>query len=91
MKLQIVPMTIKEAQAYIATHHRHHQPPVGALFSVAVAEGDRICGVATVGRPVARPLDDGWTVEVTRNCTDGTKNAPSMLYGACWRAAKALG
>lgn len=51
----------------------------------------RIVGVAVVGRPVARMLDDGWTLEVTRCCSDGTRNVPSMLYGAAWRAARALG
>ena len=51
----------------------------------------KIVGVAIVGRPVARSFDDGWTVEVTRTCTDGTANANSKLYGACWRAAQALG
>jgi hypothetical protein len=44
-----------------------------------------------VGRPISRYLDDGLTLEVNRCCTDGTKNACSMLYGAAWRAAKALG
>lgn len=44
-----------------------------------------------VGRPVGRWLDDGITLEVNRCCTDGTKNACSLLYGAAWRAAKALG
>lgn len=43
------------------------------------------------GRPVARGLDDGHTIEVVRLATDGTPNACSMLYGACWRAARALG
>jgi hypothetical protein len=44
-----------------------------------------------VGRPVARHADDGWTLEVTRCCTDGTQNACSTLYAAAWRAARALG
>lgn len=43
------------------------------------------------GRPVARLLDDGMTIEVNRTCTLGEKNANSMLYGASWRAAKAMG
>lgn len=43
------------------------------------------------GRPVSRRLDDGFTLEVNRVCTDGTKNACSMLYGASCRAAKAMG
>lgn len=48
-------------------------------------------GVAIVGRPVSRHVQDGWTCEVTRLATDGAKNACSMLYGAAWRAARALG
>lgn len=82
---------VKEANKFVEEHHRHHKPVVGHKFSIAVAENERIVGVAIVGRPVSRYLDDGWTLEVTRCCTDGTYNACSMLYGAAWRAAKAMG
>jgi hypothetical protein len=89
--LSVVPVTLREAFAYVAEHHRHHKPPQGGLFAVAVADGDRICGVVIVGRPVARKAADGWTAEVTRLCTDGTRNAPSMLYRSAWRAARGMG
>lgn len=97
MTLDIVPMTLAEANDFVAEHHRHHRPVVGAKFSVGVVrESDPPCGgvlsgVAIVGRPVARHLDDGWTLEVTRVATDGTPNACSALYGAARRAAFALG
>lgn len=91
MGLSIVPISQKEAFLFVKQLHRHHKPPVGSVFQLAVAKDDAIVGVVTVGRPVARRLDDGWTLEVNRCCTDGTKNACSMLYGAAWRAAKALG
>lgn len=84
-------MTIADARAYVEQQHRHHPAPLSGLFAVGVAEGESVRGVAIVGRPVARVLDDGWTVEVTRVATDGARNACSMLYGACWRAARALG
>jgi hypothetical protein len=84
-------MTITEAKAYVARVHRHHRPPVSGLFAVGCALGEEVVGVAVVGRPVARMLDDGWTAEVTRVATNGTPNACSVLYGACWRAARALG
>lgn len=90
-RLAVVPCSIQDAKRYIDEHHRHHRPPVSGLFAVAVASDANICGVAIVGRPVSRVLDDGWTAEVTRTCTDGTKNVCSMLYAACWRAARALG
>lgn len=91
MRLELQPITFPEAAAFIAAHHRHHLPPIGWKFGIAVNDGERVVGVVTVGRPVARRLDNGWTLEVTRCCTDGTKHAASMLYGAAWRAAKALG
>ena len=84
-------MSITDAKFFILHYHRHHQPLVSGLFAVGCACGLDIVGVAVVGRPVARHLDNGWTAEVTRLCTDGTKNVASKLYSACWRAARALG
>ena len=89
--LEIVPMTLREANAYVEQHHRHHGPVTGQKYSIGLSDGEKIVGVAIVGRPVSRHLDDGWTLEVNRLCTDGTKNACSMLYAAAWRAAKAMG
>lgn len=89
--LELCPMTLKEANAYVEQHHRHHGPVVGHKFSIGLSDGEKIVGVAIVGRPVARHLDDGWTLEVNRLCTDGTRNACSMLYSAVWRAARAMG
>ena len=87
----IVPLTLAEANEFVRQHHRHHKPVPGAKFAIGVEEGGKIVGVAIVGRPVARLLDDGYTAEVIRTCTDGTRNANSMLYGAAWRAARAMG
>lgn len=89
--LHIRPITLRDAAAFVAAHHRHNKPPRGHKFSVAVYEGNHLAGVACAGRPVARHFDDGLTLEVNRTCTDGAKNANSMLYGAVWRAAKAMG
>ena len=91
-RLTIVPTTHREARAFIAEHHRHHRPSAGAVFCLAVTDDDgTVRGVAQVCRPVARMLSDGWTLEVTRVATDGCPNACSALYGAAWRAARALG
>ena len=90
--IEIVPVSISDARAFLDQHHRHHRAPVSGLFAVAVADrGGDVRGVAIVGRPIARFNDDGFTAEVTRVATDGARNACSMLYGACWRAARALG
>lgn len=91
MTLQLVPVTFRAANAFVAEKHRHHKPVVGMKFCLRVAENEETRGVAIVGRPVARRLDDGFTLEVNRLCTDGAQNACSMLYGAARRTAKAMG
>ena len=90
--LSLVPMALAEANEYVRLHHRHNVPVRGCKFCVGVvSEAGGLRGVAIAGRPVARSLDNGRTLEILRVCTDGTANAPSMLYGACRRAGKALG
>jgi hypothetical protein len=91
VSLSVVPLALSEANALVETLHRHHAPVVGHKFSIGAADGEKIVGAAIVGRPVSRHLDDGWTLEVNRCVTDGTRNACSLLYGAAWRAAKAMG
>ena len=73
--LEIVPMTLREANAFVEQNHRHHGATVGHKFSIGLSDGEKIVGVAIVGRL----------------CTDGTRNACSMLYAAAWRAARAMG
>lgn len=87
-------ITLREAQAFVERHHRHHGSPVGHKLSIGVRiKGtDDLVGVAIVSRPVARLFDDGGdTLEVSRTCTDGTRNANSALYGAVWRICRELG
>lgn len=89
--LVIRPCHIRQARDYVKEYHRHNIPPVGGKFAVACYDGDRICGVAIAGRPVARHSDDGTTLEILRCCTDGTYNACSKLYGAVCRIAFDMG
>jgi len=91
MSLRHQRIEFEAAAAFVSEHHRHHTPPTGHFFSIAAFDGDRLCGVVMVGRPVARARQDGLTAEVTRLCTDGTRNACSFLYGRASRAALALG
>lgn len=91
-RLTIVPCELADANLFIREHHRHHGAMVHHRFSLAVCDEDgTVCGVAIVDRPAARALSDGWTLEARRVATDGFPNACSALYGACWRATKALG
>ena len=92
LPLHLVPIHLSDANEFVRLHHRTHKRVPGCKFCVGVADGGgQLRGVAICGRPIARHTDDGWTLEVNRTCTDGTPNANSMLYGAAWRAAKALG
>jgi hypothetical protein len=89
--LELVPMSLKEANAFVTAKHRHHGEVQGHVFSLGCTQDGNVVGVCTVGRPVARMLQDGWTLEVTRMATDGTKNACSFLYSKAWRAVQGLG
>ncbi len=90
-RLQLLPLDLAEANAFVEQLHRHHRPVVGHKFSLGASLGAEVVGVAIVGRPVSRHRDDGMTLEVSRLCTDGTRNACSFLYGAAARACFALG
>jgi hypothetical protein len=91
VSLELVPVTLTEAKAFVGAEHRHHAPPVGHRWSIGAGADGKLVGVVVVGRPVARMADDGLTAEVTRLATDGTKNACSLLYSAAARAATAMG
>ncbi|MFY9479146.1 MAG: XF1762 family protein [Aquabacterium sp.] len=99
MSLRIAPVTLDQANAFVARLHRHNKPVTGYRFAVGCEAQTRLldgpewvlCGVAIVGRPVSPKLDDGRAAEITRLCTDGTANACSMLYAAARRAARAMG
>ncbi|MEU9925088.1 XF1762 family protein [Streptomyces griseoluteus] len=91
-RLHVVPIRQRDAKEFVTVWHRHHKAPAGAVFCIGAADEDgTLRAVAMVGRPVARAFDNGQTLEVTRTATDGVRNANSLLYGAAWRAAKALG
>lgn len=77
MGVELVPVTLKEANAFVEKYHRHHRAVTGHKFSIAASDGEKIVGVVIVGRPVSRYLDNGITLEVTRLCTDGTRNVVS--------------
>lgn len=78
--LELVPVTLREANGFVQQYHRHHKQVAGHKFSIGVAQDGKLVGVAICGRPVSRRLDNGTTLEVNRLCTDGTRNACSILY-----------
>lgn len=91
-RLCVVPVRLARANEFVERLHRHHRPVPGALFAIGVQDqAEMLRGVAIVGRPVARMLDDGLSAEIVRTCTDGTRNACSMLLAAARKACKAMG
>lgn len=91
MMIKAVPVSLKQAQAYVDELHRHHVHTVGDKYRVGAEVDGKLVGVVQVGRPVSRYLDDGKTLEVIRLCTDGTKDVCSFLYAKSARIAKELG
>lgn len=90
--MELTPITLRQAKAFVSEHHRHNAAPQGHKFSIGLTEGGELIGVCIVGRPSARHMDDGYTEEVLRVCVlEGKQNANSMLYGAAARACKAMG
>lgn len=93
MKIEAVPMTLKQAGEFVTGWHRHNKAPQGGMYAVGASYDGALVGVAIVGRPVSRHLADGQTLEVTRVCVtdDSPKGTCSFLYARCWKAVKALG
>ena len=86
------PISLKQANEFVSNHHRHNKSVVGHKFSIGLFDDEnKLVGVAICGRPVARMADDGLTLEVLRVCTDGTRNANSMLYSRVKKIAQVMG
>lgn len=96
--MRIVSLTVKEAEEFLAQHERHYKAPAEPICALGVGEGDagtedeqyeperiRLHGAAILGRRNA------YEAELTHIYVDGTSQGYSLLYGACWRALKALG
>ena len=90
-KLEATPLELKQANAFVDALHRHHDPVHRDKFRIGAMLNGKLVGVVQVGRPVARMLDDGKTLEVVRLCTDGTKDVCSFLYAKATRIAKEMG
>lgn len=95
MNLELVPLSLREANDFVEQYHRHNGRTTrdGGKFAIGAGTENGLAGVAIVGRPLARLLNDGYTAEVLRLCVqpEQPKNVCSMLYSACWRAWRAMG
>lgn len=95
MKLTVVPITLREANDFVANFHRHNGRTSrnGGKFAIGATWGSELVGVAIVGNPISATFMDGLTAEVLRACVRETeaRNVNSFLYGACWRVWRAMG
>lgn len=89
--LIVVPVTLAEANEHVTRLHRHHKRVVSHKFSMGCMYDGKLAGVVIAGRPVSRVLDDKFTIEITRLCSDGTPFVCSKLYAAARKVAFAMG
>lgn len=86
------PLAVKRALRFNFGTHRRLPKLQGGMWAVGGRVNGLLAGVAIVGHPQARMADDGECLEVLRVAViDGFKNVCSALYGACARAARAMG
>lgn len=82
--MRVVSLSIKEAEEFLAKHERHYKAPVEPICAIGIAEKG-LHGAAILGRRSEQEA------ELAHIYVDGTSQGYSLLYGACWRALKALG
>ena len=83
--MRVIPLSIKDAEAFLAKHERHYKAPSVALCAIGVEDDSGLHGAAILGM---RSKEEG---ELAHIYVDGTSQGYTTLYGACWRALKALG
>jgi hypothetical protein len=89
--ISLRPWTVRQALPFVARVHRRLPYVQGALWAVRVVDGEETVGCAVVGHP-ARSWMDMDVLGVLRVAVmPGIVNGCSMLYGACSRAARAMG
>lgn len=92
-EMKVIPLTIQRANEVVKEWHRHNKPVIGARFAIGCEHEGQLVGVAIVGRPVARKIDQEFVAELTRLCVTpaAPPNACSFLYGASRRIWSAMG
>ena len=92
-KLKVIPLSLKEANEFITKHHRHNKKCAGHKFSIGAEYKGKLVGVAIIGRPVARKLDNKFTLEINRNCVldDAPKGTCSFLYAKAIKIWQSMG
>ena len=85
--IYLVPLSLREANDFLAKYGRSYRPMRGCKFCVGCALDGKLAGAVIAGRC----REDGQTVQIDRVYATGGRTAYGMLYGAAARAAQALG
>ncbi len=91
MSLTLRPCTVKHAIKWIGNVHRKLPKLQGAMWAIRVLRDEKMVGVAAVGHPARMLAEKGALCVLRVAVVEGQPNACSMLYGACARAARAMG
>ena len=81
--LEVVPLTIDQAMDFLKEHERHYKSDAKPLFAIGISNGE-LCGAAIMGTR-------GEDAELCHIYSAGEYLGYTVLYGASWRAVKALG
>ena len=76
-------MTLEQALDYIKGHERHYKSDADPIFAIGISDGN-VCGAVIVG------VKEG-EAQLSHIYSAGESQGYTLLYGAAWRAAKALG
>jgi hypothetical protein len=90
--IYIRPILVAPAKEHVLANHRRLKRLAGAMWAIGCFDGEALVGASVVGRPSARSAQQLGRLELIRMAViEGHPNACSMLYGACARAARAMG
>ena len=81
---EIVPLTIEAAMAFLKEHERHYKSEANPLFAIGISVNDELCGAAVIG-------ERNGDAELAHIYSVGEYMGYTVLYGAAWRATKAMG
>lgn len=81
MTIKLTPITNADALKYFKKYSDYRGP---FAFAICAMEGQKMHGVIALNM-------DGKTFALGHIWTDGNAHIGSLLYGAAWRVAKAMG
>lgn len=83
--MRIVPLRMKDAEEFLKSHERHYKSPAEPVCAIGVSDDSGLHGAAVLGR------NEAGEGELSHIYVDGISQGYSLLYGAVWRAFKAMG